>query len=111
MYSPKQVDKQKDLIVGHQLFGRGKSNLRFFVKDGEDLFRSGEGSSMGGSTPTAPVEVGKEYDVEIQDIAREGDGIARVEGFVIFVPEAKVGDKVKIQIDRVMRRFAIGHKI
>ncbi len=51
------------------------------------------------------------YDVEIQDIAREGDGIARIEGFVIFVPEAKVGDKVKIQIDRVMRRFAIGHKI
>ena len=66
---------------------------------------------MGGSAPAAPVEVGKEYDVEIQDIAREGDGIARVEGFVIFVPEAKVGDKVKIQIDRVMRRFAIGHKV
>ena len=66
---------------------------------------------MGGSDPTAPVEVGKEYDVEIQDIAREGDGIARVEGFVIFVPEAKVGDKVKIAVDRVMRRFAIGHKL
>ena len=66
---------------------------------------------MGGSAPAVPVEVGKEYDVEIQDIAREGDGIARVEGFVIFVPEAKVGDKVKIQIDRVMRRFAIGHKV
>ena len=59
----------------------------------------------------APVEVGREYDVEIQDIAREGDGIARVEGFVVFVPEAKVGDKVKIQVDRVMRRFAIGHKV
>jgi predicted RNA-binding protein with TRAM domain len=72
------------------------------------LFRREEGSSMG---QAAPVEVGKEYDVEIQDIAREGDGIARIEGFVIFVPEAKVGDKVKIQIDRVMRRFAIGHKI
>ena len=66
---------------------------------------------MGGSDPAAPVEAGKEYDVEIQDIAREGDGIARIEGFVIFVPEAKVGDKVKVQIDRVMRRFAIGHKI
>jgi predicted RNA-binding protein with TRAM domain len=83
----------------------------FRKKDGEDLFRSDEGSSMGGSDPTAPVEVGKEYDVEIQDIAREGDGIARVEGFVIFVPEAKVGDKVKITVDRVMRRFAIGHKL
>ncbi|OPY48551.1 MAG: translation initiation factor IF-2 subunit beta [Methanosaeta sp. PtaU1.Bin060] len=65
-------------------------------------------STMG--TP-APVEVGKEYDVKIEDIAREGDGIARVEGFVIFVPQTKAGDEVKIQIDKVMRRFAIGHKV
>jgi predicted RNA-binding protein with TRAM domain len=72
------------------------------------LYNREEGSSMG---QEAPVEVGREYDVEIQDIAREGDGIARVEGFVVFVPEAKVGDKVKIQVDRVMRRFAIGHKV
>lgn len=70
------------------------------------LYRSEEGQSS-----TAPVEVGKEYEVKIEDIAREGDGIARVEGFVIFVPGAQVGDSVKIQIDRVMRRFAIGHKV
>lgn len=65
-------------------------------------------SSMG--TP-APVEAGKDYDVNIEDIAREGDGIARVEGFVVFVADTKVGDTVKIQIDKVMRRFAIGHKV
>jgi predicted RNA-binding protein with TRAM domain len=82
-----------------------------FAKDGEDLFRSQEGSSMQGSDPAAPVVVGNEYDVNIEDIAREGDGIARVEGFVIFVADTKVGDAVKIQIDKVMRRFAIGHKI
>ena len=76
------------------------------------MFRSEESySSMQSSAPSAPVTVGAEYDAKIEDTAREGDGIARVEGFVIFVPEAKVGDKVKIQIDRVMRRFAIGHKI
>ena len=81
------------------------------AKDGEDLFRGQEGSSRGGYDPTAPIEVGKEYDVNIEDIAREGDGIARVEGFVIFVADTKVGDAVKIQIGKVMRRFAIGHKI
>jgi len=59
----------------------------------------------------APVEVGKEYDVKIEDIAREGDGIARVEGFVIFVADTKVGDAVHIKVDKVMRRFAIGHKV
>lgn len=49
--------------------------------------------------------------MEIEDISRQGDGIARVEGFVIFVSETKVGDKVSITIDRVMRRFAIAHKV
>jgi len=63
------------------------------------------------SPPAAPVEVGKEYDVTIEDVAREGDGIARIEGFVIFVPDTKVGDKVRIHIDKVMRRFAIAHKV
>ncbi|MBN1234773.1 MAG: TRAM domain-containing protein [Methanotrichaceae archaeon] len=66
---------------------------------------------MGGSDPAAPVVAGNEYDVNIEDIAREGDGIARVEGFVIFVADTKVGDAVKIQVDKVMRRFAIAHKI
>ena len=87
-----------------------KPTLRFSQKDGEELFNSEAGSTIR-SPPTAPVEVGKEYEVKIEDIAREGDGIARVEGFVIFVPETKVGDQVKIQIDKVMRRFAIAHKI
>ena len=82
-----------------------------FAKDGEALFRGQEDSSPGGFAPTAPVEVGKEYEVRIEDIAREGDGIARVEGFVIFVPDTKVGDSAKVQIDKVMRRFAVGHKV
>ncbi len=55
----------------------------------------------------APVAEGTEYDVTIEDIAREGDGIARVQGFVIFVPGTKIGDNVKIKVDKVMRRFAI----
>ena len=40
-----------------------------------------------------PVEEGEVYDVTIQDIARQGDGIARIEGFVIFVPAPKLAMK------------------
>ena len=58
----------------------------------------------------APVQVGESYEVSIDDIAKEGDGIARVEGFVIFVPQTKVGDKVKITVNKVMRKFAIAEK-
>jgi predicted RNA-binding protein with TRAM domain len=58
----------------------------------------------------APVKIGESYDVSIDDIAKEGDGIARVEGFVIFVPQTKVGDKVTIKVNKVMRKFAIAEK-
>jgi predicted RNA-binding protein with TRAM domain len=55
----------------------------------------------------SPVSEGAVHDVAIEGIAREGDGIARIEGFVVFVPGTKVGDHVTIKIERVMRKFAI----
>ncbi|MDD3042952.1 MAG: TRAM domain-containing protein [Methanosarcinaceae archaeon] len=55
---------------------------------------------------SAPLEEGEVYDVTIQDIARQGDGIARIEGFVIFVPGTKVGDEVRIKIERVLPKYA-----
>ncbi len=66
---------------------------------------------MGNSEKSSPVTVGETYDVSIDDIAKKGDGIARVEGFVIFVPQTKVGDKVKIKVTKVMRKFAFGEKV
>ncbi|AKB73201.1 translation initiation factor IF-2 subunit beta [Methanosarcina mazei C16] len=53
-----------------------------------------------------PVEEGEVYDVTIQDIARQGDGIARIEGFVVFVPNTSVGDEVQIKVERVLPKFA-----
>ena len=53
-----------------------------------------------------PVETGKEYDVSITEISRKGDGIARVEGFVIFVKNGKVGQNAKVKILEVGQRFA-----
>lgn len=59
----------------------------------------------------APVEEGKEYEVKIEDVGREGDGLARIENFVVFVPGTKVGDQVKIRITKVLRRMAIGEVV
>jgi predicted RNA-binding protein with TRAM domain len=55
----------------------------------------------------SPVSAGAVHDVAIEGIAREGDGVARIQGFVIFVPGTKVGDHVTVKIERVMRKFAI----
>jgi len=45
------------------------------------------------------------YDVTIEGIAQKGDGIAKVEGFIIFVPGTKVGDKVTIKVEKVLRNL------
>ena len=61
--------------------------------------------TTGGSSK--PVETGKEYTVDITDNGRAGDGIARIEGLIIFVKDAKAGYKnVKIKINSVKDRFA-----
>jgi predicted RNA-binding protein with TRAM domain len=59
----------------------------------------------GGFAPK-PVEVGKEYEVEVQEVSRRGEGIARIEGLVIFIPNAKQGEHVKVKVTRISRRFA-----
>jgi predicted RNA-binding protein with TRAM domain len=75
-----------------------ESNLSFkLLRNGLFMFRE-ESSSVS-------VEEGEVYDVTIQDIARQGDGIARIEGFVIFVPGTKVGDEVRIKIERVLPKY------
>lgn len=60
----------------------------------------------GGSFGPKPVETGKEYEVQISETSRKGDGIARVQGFVIFVTGGKVGQKVKVKVTNVGARFA-----
>jgi predicted RNA-binding protein with TRAM domain len=63
------------------------------------------GRGFGPGFPPKPVEIGKEYDVEIQETSRRGEGIARIKGLVVFVPNTKPGDKVKIRVTRISRRF------
>ena len=63
------------------------------------------GQNMGGTSK--PVETGKEYTIDITDTGKSGDGIAKIQGFIIFVKGAKAGDKnIKIKINSVGSRFA-----
>jgi predicted RNA-binding protein with TRAM domain len=58
-----------------------------------------------------PVRKGQEIDVVINDIGTRGDGIARIQNFLIFVPQVKVGDRLKVKIVSVGKKFAIAEKI
>jgi predicted RNA-binding protein with TRAM domain len=57
------------------------------------------------------VKVGEKYDVKIEDTARQGDGIARISGLVVFVPNAKINDSVKIEIKEIKRNCAIAEVV
>jgi len=48
-----------------------------------------------------PVEVGEELEVDIVELSPKEEGIARVQGLVIHVANAKPGEHVKIKINRV----------
>ncbi|UPM42399.1 TRAM domain-containing protein [Halocatena salina] len=62
--------------------------------------------------PQPPVETGEIRYVEIEDLGKQGDGIARVErGYVIIVPDSEVGERVKVEITEVKPNFAVGEII
>ncbi|HID43511.1 MAG TPA: TRAM domain-containing protein [Archaeoglobaceae archaeon] len=53
-----------------------------------------------------PVEVGDVINVKIEALGSSGDGIAKVSGFVVFVPGTKINDEVTVRVNRVLRKYA-----
>jgi predicted RNA-binding protein with TRAM domain len=69
------------------------------------------GGSGGFGSFKKPVEVGKEYNITISDTSRRGEGIAKIDGFVIFVPGTRMGQSARIKVTQVSERFASGQII
>ena len=59
----------------------------------------------------APVKEGETHKVEIKAVGEKGDGIARVGGFVLFVPGVKKGDYVKIKITKVLQNVGFAEVV
>ena len=59
----------------------------------------------------APVNVGDELDVKIEAVGEKGDGIAKKEGFVLFVPNTKEGQEVKIRVTKVLRKVGFAEVV
>ena len=55
-----------------------------------------------------PIKKNKEYIVDIIDNGFEGEGIAKIENYTIFIPGAIKGEKVKILIVKVKASYSYG---
>ncbi len=55
-----------------------------------------------------PVQKNKEYIVDIIDNGFEGEGIAKIDNFTVFIPGAVKGEKIKILIVKVLSSHAFG---
>src|SRR2546423_12151092 len=56
--------------------------------------------------PPPSLTLGCKRVVVINDIAFGGEGVARVQDFVVFVPFVMVGEEVEVEVTEVKKRFA-----
>ncbi|AFO55870.1 23S rRNA (uridine(2552)-2'-O)-methyltransferase [Natrinema sp. J7-2] len=60
---------------------------------------------------TAPVRSGDELEVEIESVGDEGDGIASVDGYRLFVSGAEEGDTVEVRVEDVKPNFGFAQRL
>lgn len=59
-----------------------------------------------------PIAMDDEWDVDIMDMAYGGDGVGKLpDGRVVFVPFVARGERVRVRITEVKRRFARGELV
>ena len=58
-----------------------------------------------------PIQEEDVIDVTIESIGAKGDGIAKINNFVIIVPGVQEGEKVKVKITKVLNKMAFGEVV
>ncbi|MCR5338976.1 MAG: 23S rRNA (uracil(1939)-C(5))-methyltransferase RlmD [Lachnospiraceae bacterium] len=54
------------------------------------------------------IEKNHDYELTIEDYGNEGEGIGRIDDFVVFVKDAAKGDRAIVRITKVKKNFAYG---
>ena len=54
----------------------------------------------------APVKMHEEVELQVDSLAYGGNGVARLDGFVVFVRRGLPGDRVRARVTKVKRGFA-----
>ena len=57
------------------------------------------------------LEKNKIYEAIISDYTSEGQGVAKIEGCAVFIPNAIVGEKVTVRIEKAQKTWAAGKMV
>lgn len=88
------------------------ANIKYIEGELDMFRREGSDSGFGGPRRSfAPVKVGEELDVKIEAVGEKGDGIAKKNGFVLFVPGVKEGQEVRIRVTKVLRKVGFAEVV
>jgi predicted RNA-binding protein with TRAM domain len=60
---------------------------------------------------SSSVKENQEPEVVIGDIGSKGDGIAKLQGYLIFVPRSKIGERIKVRIASAGGKFAVAERV
>ncbi|HOW98708.1 MAG TPA: TRAM domain-containing protein [Kiritimatiellia bacterium] len=58
-----------------------------------------------------PLRVGGRYSGVVEDVGKQGDGIVKVQGKVVFVTGGRKGDRVEFEVTENLDRFARGRVV
>lgn len=58
-----------------------------------------------------PIKKNEEYIVEIVDNGYEGEGIAKIQDYIVFIPNTIKGEMIKVRIIKVLSSYAYGKAV
>mgnify|MGYP001192190460 CR=1 FL=1 len=79
------------------------------INSSDSIHRNDENEGRGSQTffTNKPVKIGDIIDVTVIGISRRGDGLTRIDGYVIFIPNTDRGSNVRIRITELMPTYAL----
>lgn len=54
------------------------------------------------------MEKNQEYEMTIEDLGNDGEGIGHIDGMAVFVKDAVPGDRIRVRIVKVKKQYAYG---
>ena len=66
------------------------------------------GNTRGSYETKPPIEEGETFEGECISLGKEGDGVFRYEGYVVIVPNTKVGEKYTVKITATRKKVGFG---